>query len=147
MGLFRPKLIDTLKDYNREQFFKDVIAGVIVGVVALPLAIAFAIASGVSPEKGIFTAIIAGFISTGSELDGRIGGSLDVSIGVAVGMSTTRSVVAGASGVVVASTLCIDVELSPTTLAAGGSVVDVVSTTVSRWSRARLALIVQSHKS
>jgi SulP family sulfate permease len=62
MGLFRPKLIDTLKDYNREQFFKDVIAGIIVGVVALPLAIAFAIASGVSPEKGIFTAIVAGFI-------------------------------------------------------------------------------------
>ena len=60
--MFKPKLIDTLKSYNREQFFKDLIAGVIVGVVALPLAIAFAIASGVSPEKGIFTAIIAGLI-------------------------------------------------------------------------------------
>jgi SulP family sulfate permease len=58
--MFRPKLIDTLKSYTREQFYKDMIAGVIVGVVALPLAIAFAIASGVSPEKGIFTAIIAG---------------------------------------------------------------------------------------
>jgi sulfate permease, SulP family len=62
MYLFRPKLIDTLKHYSKDQFFKDVIAGVIVGIVALPLAIAFAIASGVSPEKGIFTAIIAGFI-------------------------------------------------------------------------------------
>src|SRR5476651_2735189 len=60
--MFRPKLIDTLKNYNKEQFFKDLVAGVIVGVVALPLAIAFAIASGVSPEKGIFTAIIAGLI-------------------------------------------------------------------------------------
>src|ERR1700710_1489674 len=60
--MFRPKLIDTLKNYRKDQFFKDVIAGVIVGVVALPLAIAFAIASGVSPEKGIFTAIIAGLI-------------------------------------------------------------------------------------
>jgi SulP family sulfate permease len=59
---FRPKLIDTLKNYNKDQFVKDLIAGVIVGIVALPLAIAFAIASGVSPEKGIFTAIIAGFI-------------------------------------------------------------------------------------
>ncbi|MES2376027.1 MAG: SulP family inorganic anion transporter [Bacteroidota bacterium] len=60
--MFRPKLIDTFKNYKREQFYKDVIAGIIVGVVALPLAIAFAIASGVSPEKGIFTAIVAGFI-------------------------------------------------------------------------------------
>jgi SulP family sulfate permease len=60
--MFKPKLVDTLKNYTREQFIKDVIAGVIVGIVALPLAIAFAIASGVSPEKGIFTAIIAGLI-------------------------------------------------------------------------------------
>src|SRR5258708_17760286 len=60
--MFKPKLIDTLKNYRREQFFKDIIAGIIVGIVALPLAIAFAIASGVSPEKGLFTAIIAGFV-------------------------------------------------------------------------------------
>ncbi len=62
MNLFKPKVLDTLKNYNKDQFFKDVIAGIIVGIVALPLAIAFAIASGVSPEKGIFTAIIAGII-------------------------------------------------------------------------------------
>lgn len=60
--MFKPKLIDTLKNYNKAQFFKDIIAGIIVGIVALPLAIAFAIASGVSPEKGLFTAIIAGFV-------------------------------------------------------------------------------------
>ena len=60
--MFRPKIIDTLKNYNKELFFKDLIAGIIVGIVALPLTIAFAIASGVSPEKGLFTAIIAGFI-------------------------------------------------------------------------------------
>src|SRR5471030_1235155 len=60
--MFKPKIFDTLKNYTRDQFFKDVIAGVIVGIVALPLAIAFAIASGVSPEKGIFTAIIAGLV-------------------------------------------------------------------------------------
>ncbi|MBS1528393.1 MAG: sodium-independent anion transporter, partial [Bacteroidetes bacterium] len=62
MHVFRPKIIDTLKGYTRAQLYKDVIAGIIVGIVALPLAIAFAIASGVSPEKGIFTAVIAGFI-------------------------------------------------------------------------------------
>jgi SulP family sulfate permease len=60
--MFRPKLFDTLKAYTRDQFTKDLVAGVIVGIVALPLAIAFAIASGVSPEKGLYTAIIAGFI-------------------------------------------------------------------------------------
>jgi SulP family sulfate permease len=60
--MFTPKIIQTLKGYSIPQFRNDAIAGIIVGIVALPLAIAFAIASGVSPEKGLFTAIIAGFI-------------------------------------------------------------------------------------
>lgn len=60
--MFKPKLFDTLKNYSRKQFTRDLLAGVIVGIVALPLAIAFAIASGVSPEKGLYTAVIAGFI-------------------------------------------------------------------------------------
>ena len=59
---FQPKLIDSLKTYTKEKFMADLMAGIIVGIVALPLAIAFGIASGVSPEKGIYTAIIAGFI-------------------------------------------------------------------------------------
>jgi SulP family sulfate permease len=57
-----PKLASTLKDYDREQFVKDLIAGVIVGIVAIPLSIAFAIASGVTPDRGLYTAIVAGFI-------------------------------------------------------------------------------------
>ena len=57
-----PKLFTTLRDYDREQLSRDVIAGVIVGIVALPLAIAFAIASGLSPERGLYTAIVAGFL-------------------------------------------------------------------------------------
>src|SRR5438105_14139317 len=57
-----PKLFTTLQDYDREQLTRDVIAGVIVGIVALPLAIAFAIASGLSPERGLYTAIVAGFL-------------------------------------------------------------------------------------
>ena len=60
--MFKPKLFVTLKTYNRHQFYKDLMAGLIVGLVALPLAIAFAIASGVTPEKGLYTAIIGGFI-------------------------------------------------------------------------------------
>ena len=59
---FQPKLFETLRNYSKEQFYKDLMAGIIVGIVALPLAIAFGIASGVSPEQGLYTAIIAGFI-------------------------------------------------------------------------------------
>lgn len=59
---FHPKSLTCLKGYNKTTFMSDLMAGVIVGIVALPLAIAFAIASGVSPEKGIITAVIAGFI-------------------------------------------------------------------------------------
>lgn len=59
---FKPRLFSTLKNYSKETFMSDLMAGIIVGIVALPLAIAFGIASGVSPEKGIITAIIAGFI-------------------------------------------------------------------------------------
>jgi len=60
--LLKPKLLITLKDYTKEKFISDLMAGLIVWVVALPMAIAFAIAGGVSPEKGIITAIIAGFL-------------------------------------------------------------------------------------
>ena len=59
--MFKPELFNSLKNYNTKTFFNDLIAGIIVGIVALPLAIAFAIASGVGPERGLFTAIVAGF--------------------------------------------------------------------------------------
>ncbi|MEO8451672.1 MAG: SulP family inorganic anion transporter [Gemmatimonadota bacterium] len=57
-----PKLVTTMKTYDRAQFASDAVAGVIVGIIALPLAIAFAIASGVPPGRGLWTAIVAGFI-------------------------------------------------------------------------------------
>jgi len=57
-----PESIRSLKDYSYPQFLKDLMAGGIVGIVALPLAMAFAIASGVPPERGLFTAVIAGFL-------------------------------------------------------------------------------------
>jgi SulP family sulfate permease len=59
---FKPKLFSIIQNYSKENFMADLMAGIIVGIVALPLAIAFGIASGVSPEKGIITAIVAGFI-------------------------------------------------------------------------------------
>ncbi len=57
----KPKLLSVIKTYNKEQFVKDLIAGLIVAIIALPLSIALAISSGVSPEQGLYTAIIAGF--------------------------------------------------------------------------------------
>jgi len=61
-ALLVPKLVTTLQSYTRPQFVADLTAGLIVGVVALPLAIAFAIASGVTPDRGLYTAVIAGFL-------------------------------------------------------------------------------------
>lgn len=59
---FHPKFIDAMKNYSREKFTADVMAGIIVGIVAIPLAIAFGIASGVGPAEGLVTAILAGFL-------------------------------------------------------------------------------------
>lgn len=62
MDKLKPKLFSVMKGYTKEQFIKDVIAGIIVAIIALPLSIALALASGVTPEKGIYTAIFAGFV-------------------------------------------------------------------------------------
>ncbi|HTI59943.1 SulP family inorganic anion transporter [Mucilaginibacter sp.] len=100
MTLFRPKIIDTLRNYSRQQFYKDAIAGVIVGIVAIPLAIAFAIASGVTPEKGFFTAIVAGFIISvlgGSRV--QIGGPTGAFIVVVYGIVQQF----GISGLIIAT--------------------------------------------
>lgn len=62
MEKLKPKLFSVMKTYTRQQFLKDVVAGIIVAIIALPLSIALALASGVAPEQGIYTAIIAGFL-------------------------------------------------------------------------------------
>ena len=62
MKVFQPKILTLFKEYSKKQLLSDLIAGVIVAIIALPLSIALAIASGVSPEKGLYTAIIAGFV-------------------------------------------------------------------------------------
>lgn len=84
---FYPKLLDTLQHYTKKQFFADIKAGLIVSVVALPLAIAIGIASGVTPEKGLYTTIIAGFIISflgGSKV--QIGGPTGAMIIVVYGV-------------------------------------------------------------
>ena len=62
MDKLKPKLFSVMKDYTKEQLVKDIVAGIIVAIIALPLSIALALASGVTPEKGIYTAIVAGFL-------------------------------------------------------------------------------------
>ena len=97
---FKPKLYTALKNYSKELFMADLMAGVIVGIVALPLAIAFGIASGVSPEKGIITAIIAGFIISllgGSKV--QIGGPTGAFIVIIYGIIQQY----GESGLIVAT--------------------------------------------
>src|SRR5574344_1955676 len=62
MEKIKPKLFSVMKTYTKQQFIKDVVAGIIVAIIALPLSIALALASGVTPEKGVYTAIVAGFV-------------------------------------------------------------------------------------
>ena len=98
--IFRPKVLDTLKGYSRQHLARDLMAGLIVGLVALPLAIAFAIASGVSPEKGLWTAIIAGFLISalgGSRV--QIGGPTGAFIVIVYGIVQSH----GVGGLVVAT--------------------------------------------
>ncbi len=98
--MLKPKLFTLLKDYNKNTFISDLSAGVIVGVVALPLAIAFGIASGVSPEKGIISAIIGGFIVSllgGSKV--QIGGPTGAFIIIVYGIINTY----GANGLLIAT--------------------------------------------
>ena len=100
--MFKPKIFDTLKNYTRRQFGKDILAGVIVGIVALPLAIAFAIASGVSPEKGLYTAVIGGLIISamgGSKV--QIGGPTGAFIVIVYGVVQTF----GVNGLIIATFL------------------------------------------
>lgn len=86
---FKPKFFSCLKNYDKQKFGQDALAGLITGIVALPLAIAFGIASGVSPEKGIITAIVAGFIISvlgGSKV--QIGGPTGAFIVIIYGIVT-----------------------------------------------------------
>jgi len=90
---FRPRLLEVLGEYNAARLRSDVLAGITVGVLALPLAIAFAIASGMSPESGIFTAVIAGFIIStlgGSRV--QIGGPTGAFIVIVYGIVTQYGV-------------------------------------------------------
>ena len=63
MNIFRPKILSSFRGYKANDYVSDIVAGVIVAIIALPLSIALAIASGATPETGLYTAIVAGFIT------------------------------------------------------------------------------------
>ena len=95
-----PKLVTTLKGYDRPQFLADLTAGIIVGIVSIPLGIAFAIASGVPPERGLFTVVVAGFLISalgGSRV--QIGGPTGAFVVIIFGIVQTY----GYDGLVVAT--------------------------------------------
>ena len=99
---FKPKLFSCIKSYDMQKFSQDLMAGLITGIVALPLAIAFGIASGVSPEKGIITAIVAGFIISllgGSKV--QIGGPTGAFIVIIYGIVTNPAY--GEEGLLIAT--------------------------------------------
>ncbi len=100
MNIFQPKLFSSIRNYSKKQLVNDLVAGVIVAIIALPLSIALAIASGVSPEKGIYTAIVAGFVIA------FLGGSnVNISGPTAAFATIVAGIVAqfGTSGLVIAT--------------------------------------------
>ncbi|NUQ12302.1 MAG: STAS domain-containing protein [Gemmatimonadaceae bacterium] len=135
-----PKLFTTLRDYNRSQFASDLTAGVIVGIVALPLAIAFAIASGVSPERGLITAIVAGFLISalgGSRV--QIGGPTGAFVVIVYGIVQTH----GLQGLMVATVMA-GFMLLAMGLARLGSVIKFVPTPLVTGFTSGIAVIIFS---
>lgn len=135
-----PKLATTLRGYTRDQLTADLIAGVIVGIVALPLAIAFAIASGVTPEKGLYTAIVGGFLISalgGSRV--QIGGPTGAFVVIVYGIVQRY----GVEGLTIA-TLMAGVILVVFGLARLGGVIKFIPYPVTLGFTAGIALIIFS---
>ena len=138
--MFVPKLVSTLRTYDRAQFISDAIAGVIVGIIALPLAIAFAIASGVTPDRGLWTAIVAGFLISalgGSRV--QIGGPTGAFVVIVYGIVQKY----GVDGLTVA-TLMAGVILVGMGIAKFGSVIKFIPTPVITGFTSGIAVIIFS---
>ncbi len=100
MQKLKPKLFSVIKNYNKQQFVKDITAGFIVAIIALPLSIALALASGATPEQGLYTAIVAGFVISflgGSRV--QIAGPTAAFASIVAGIIATN----GFSGLVIAT--------------------------------------------
>ena len=137
---FVPKLVTTLKGYDRRQLLRDVAAGTVVGIVAVPLAIAFAIASGVTPERGLITAIVAGLLISmlgGSRV--QIGGPTGAFVVIVAGVVRRH----GLDGLLVA-TLMAGVLLVALGLARLGSAVKFIPHAIVTGFTSGIALIIFS---
>ncbi len=135
-----PQLVTALRGYSRADFVADLTAGVIVGIVALPLAIAFGIASGVTPEQGVFTAIVAGFLISalgGSRV--QIGGPTGAFIVIVYGIVQTY----GYSGLAVATVMA-GVMLIAMGVSGLGSAIKFIPYPVTTGFTAGIALIIAS---
>ncbi len=138
--MFVPKIVTTLKSYNRQEFVADLIAGAIVGIVALPLAIAFAIASGVTPERGLYTAIVGGFLISalgGSRV--QIGGPTGAFVVIVYGIVQEY----GLAGLTVA-TLMAGVMLVLMGIARLGQVIKFIPTPVVTGFTSGIAVVIAS---
>ena len=139
---FTPKLFTTLTGYTRRQFGADVVAGLIVGVVALPLCIAFAIASGVTPERGLYTGIVAGLVISllgGSRV--QIGGPTGAFVVIVAGIVARY----GVDGLIV-STLIAGFVLVAMGLLRLGAVIKFIPFPVTTGFTAGIALIIFSQQ-
>ena len=126
MEKIKPKLLSVMKNYNKKALVNDIIAGIIVAIIALPLSIALAIASGVSPEKGIHTAIIAGFMISflgGSRV--QIGGPTAAFVVIVVGIISEF----GINGLIV-STIMAGIMLVIMGFCRLGSLIKFIPTTI-----------------
>ncbi len=144
MNKIKPMLFSCLKGYKKENLLKDFIAGIIVAIIALPLSIALAIASGVSPEKGIHTAIIAGFMISflgGSRV--QIGGPTAAFVVIVVGIIAKF----GIEGLIVA-TIMAGIILVIMGLCGVGSLIKFIPSTITTGFTAGIAvtLFVQQLK-
>ena len=138
MKTFQPKLLSSLKNYSTAKLVNDIVAGVIVAIIALPLSIALAIASGVSPEQGLYTAIIAGFVIA---LFG--GSSVNISGPTAAFATIVAGVVAshGLSGLIIA-TIMAGVLLILMGLFRFGSLIKYIPTTITTGFTAGIAITI-----
>lgn len=136
--IFQPKFFSAIRQYSGKKFVSDLVAGIIVAIIALPLSIALAIASGVSPEKGLYTAIVAGFV-----ISFLGGSSVNISGPTAAFATIVAGIVAefGTDGLVVA-TLMAGVLLIVMGLCRFGSLIKYIPYTITTGFTSGIALTI-----
>lgn len=140
--MFRPKIIETMKEYSTAQLTNDIIAGIIVGIIAIPLSIALAISSGVSPVQGLYTAVIAGFLTAlfgGSRV--QIGGPTGAFVVIIYGIILKF----GYQGLVMA-TLMAGIILIVMGILRFGSIIRFIPCTITTGFTSGIALVIFSQQ-